>query len=90
MTTPGNISEEVRPLYVRKSSKLTQELILQLDLVFDFASPEEYRDTLLEIYQVYIIHEHKTLPGKFEDMALQVFALLDFLRDAQKQMLKVE
>jgi hypothetical protein len=65
-----------------KPSLLTTETIKQLELIFDFAAPEDYRDTLLEIYHNYIYHEHKDLPDHFNLIAMRMTLLLEFLREA--------
>jgi hypothetical protein len=69
-----------------RTSKLTEELIQQLDHILDYASPEEYRNTLIEIYHNYICNEHDALPYKFKPMADQMYFLINFLLTASKEM----
>jgi len=63
-----------------ENSKLTAETIKQLDRILGYASAEEYRNTLIEIYHSYIIHEHHMPPQNFEQMATQMYFLIDFLK----------
>lgn len=72
-----------------KTSKLTEEIVQQLDGILDAASPDEYRDTLIEIYHIYLINEHDCLPGNFKHMAGQMYFLIDFFRKVSEEM-KVE
>jgi hypothetical protein len=72
--------EDYREVKVSRSSLLTDEIIHQLDGVLNFASPGEFRDTLIEIYHVYILREHQMLPGNFNDMAGQLYVLIDFFK----------
>ncbi|GHN01554.1 hypothetical protein WSM22_30430 [Cytophagales bacterium WSM2-2] len=69
-----------RSITLPENSKLTEEAIKHLDRILVFASPEEYRDTLIEIYHSYIIHEHSMPPANFEQMANQMYFLMDFLK----------
>jgi hypothetical protein len=69
-----------------KTSKLNEEIIQQFDHIMDFASSEEYRDTLIEIYHMYISHEHDCLPSNFKQMAGQMYFLIDFFRRVGEEM----
>jgi hypothetical protein len=59
---------------------LLGELIQKLDSILYFASPDKYRNTLIEIYHIYIAHEHSSLPGNFNAMADHMYFLIDFFR----------
>jgi len=69
-----------------QNSKLTEEAVKYLDDIFDYSSPEEYRETLIEIYQVYIISEHQSLPHEFERMASQLYFLINFFKKIGREM----
>ena len=71
---------------IPRSSKLTGEAIQQLDNLLEFASAEDYRNTLIEIYHTYILREHKMLPVGFSEMAGQMLVLIDFFREVGEEM----
>ena len=75
-----------RTFTLPKTSKITEEVVQQLDHLLDFSSPEEYRNTLIEIYHVYMIHEYHSLPYEFERMASHLYFLTNFLRRAGEEM----
>lgn len=75
-----------RVFTLSKTSKLTEVIVQQLDHTLEFAAPEDYRNTLIEIYHMYLIHEHEMLPANFEEMANHLLFLLDFLKLASKEM----
>lgn len=70
---------------MHRETLITPEIIDGLSRLFDDAPPHELRDHLLEIYHVYIIHEHKLLPGDFEKIARNMYLLTNFLRVAEKE-----
>jgi hypothetical protein len=61
-----------------KTTKLTEEVVQQLDHMLEYSTPEEYRNTLIEVYHHYLIHEHETLPIEFERMQTTCFYLSIF------------
>ena len=69
-----------------KTSKLTEEAIQQLDHILDFATANEYREALIEIYHTYISRECDSLPYNFRDIADRMYFLIDFLRKAEEEM----
>lgn len=75
-----------RTITLSKTSKLTEEIIQQLDHILHFAPPEEYRNTLIEIYHMYICKEHESLPSEFRAMADHMYFLVDFFRKASEEM----
>ena len=79
-----------RTITLPKTSKLTEEIIQQLDHILDFSSPEEYRNTLIEIYHIYICKEHESLPCEFRAMADHMYFLVDFFRKASEEMNEVK
>jgi hypothetical protein len=79
-----------RTVTLPKTTKLTDEAIQYLDDIFDYSSPEEYRETLIEVYQVYIMHEHQSLPQEFEHMAAHLYFLINFFKKIGTEMKGVE
>ena len=75
-----------RTILLPKNSKLTKAIIQHLDHILDDVTPEEYLDTLIELYHMYILHQHHSLPYNFEEIANQVFYLIDFLKVAREEM----
>jgi hypothetical protein len=75
-----------RTFALPRTSKLTEEMIQQLDHIFDFAPPEEYRNTLIEIYHTYLIHEHDGFPINFDEMSGHMYFLIDFFRRVLEEM----
>lgn len=73
---------------IESSSKLTVEIIALLERLLDTASPQDYRDTLMEIYHLYLIYEHGHLPLNFDEMASQMYNLTEFLRRAEAEIRK--
>lgn len=63
-----------------KTSKLTKEAVLQFDNLFISTSPEEYRNTLIEIYHAYLYLENSGFPNNFAEMAGQMHFLIEFFR----------
>lgn len=74
-----------RTFTLPRTSKLTEEVVQQFNHILDYASPEEYRNTLIEIYHVYICREHESLPCNFDRMAEQMYFLIDFLGRVGKE-----
>jgi hypothetical protein len=75
-----------RTIMLPKTSKLTEEVIQQLDHILDFAAADEYREALIEIYHTYICRECDSLPYNFRDVADRMYFLIDFLRKASEEM----
>jgi hypothetical protein len=75
-----------RTITLPKTSKLTEEVIQQLDHILDFAVADEYREALIEIYHTYISRECDSLPYNFRDVADRMYFLIDFLRKASEEM----
>lgn len=64
---------------------ITPAIIDRLNKLLDFTEPGVLREHLLEIYHVYIIQEHSSLPSNFKDVANSMYVLLDFLKFAQEE-----
>ena len=65
--------------------RLTRAGIRKVNNLLEFASPEELRNTLIEIYHTYIIQQHHALPVNFETMSGQMYILLETLKHLQPQ-----
>ena len=63
--------------------RLTRAGIREVNNLLEFASPEDLRNTLIEMYHTYIIRQHHALPVNFETMSGQMFILLETLKNLQ-------
>jgi hypothetical protein len=79
-----------KSIFLPENSKLTEDAVKYLDDIFDYSSPEEYRETLIEVYQVYIMREHQSLPQEFEHMAAHLYFLINFFKKISAEMNGVE
>lgn len=75
--------EELRAIYVSPQSKLNEDIAKSLDDLLGFASPGQYRDALMEIYQMYVFHEHKDLPEDFREIAGRLMVMMEFLKSCE-------
>jgi hypothetical protein len=82
MTKPRKNST-VRVQKIAVYRHVTPEIAYQLDNFFDFMSPDELRENLIELYHSYIIHRHGSLPNDFEKFSESMSVLLDILKSAQ-------
>jgi len=67
-------------------SPISPTVIDQLEQLFASSSAQAYRDTLVEVYHTYIMHEHEHFPVHFDAMAANMYALIEFLRMADTEM----
>ena len=67
---------------------VTPEIIYRLNNLLDSVEPGQFREYLLEIYHLYIIHEHDSLPYNFRELADGMLLLFDFLKFAQEELSK--
>ncbi|MBL0742639.1 hypothetical protein [Chryseolinea lacunae] len=70
--------QTINPMTI--DTKLPPAVIDLLETVFEHDSPEAIRNTLIEIYLVFLTHEHEHLPVNFDDMARHVNALSNVLK----------
>ena len=77
-----------RSIMLPGSSQLSPEIVDQLEQLFASSPAQAYRDTLLEIYHLYIMREHEHLPVHFDAMAANMYALTEFLRIVELEMQK--
>lgn len=75
----------------KNSGKVTanQEMVSRLEVFFESIPPNEFRESLLEIYLSYIRHEHESLPYNFRELAESMGMFLDFLKFVDEE-LKVD
>lgn len=59
---------------------VTPEVIYRLENLFEYTSPSEFRDHLIELYHSYIFHEHQSLPYNFKDISESMTIFLDLLK----------
>ncbi|MBL0740738.1 hypothetical protein [Chryseolinea lacunae] len=65
---------------------LTDEVLDKLVRLLDTASADEIRETILELYHIYIMREHNALSINFSEMAHHVHLLTDFLKTIDRAM----
>jgi hypothetical protein len=75
--------EELKPIYIPRDSKLNEDVIKNFDDMMAFATPAQYRDTLMEIYNMYILNEHKNLPPDFIDIASRMVVMMEFFKTCE-------
>jgi hypothetical protein len=83
MTGPETRDEE--RARVLADVRLSVEAIQRLDHLLSVASPCELREHLLEMYHTYLIHAHNALPINFDKMALNMYLLLNCLREIDEE-----
>lgn len=76
--------EEMKAIYVSPESRLTEDVARYLDDMLSLYSPRDYEDTLAEIYHMYILHEHKSLPPNFFDIASRMIVMMEFFKMCEK------
>lgn len=64
---------------------LTQEIIEKLDDLMGCSSARTIRNSLLEVYQQYIIHNHEALPVNFDEIASDFYMLIDFFTQLEEE-----
>lgn len=64
---------------------LTKNNIERIDKLFDFTTPDELRDDLLEIYLSYIISESEALPVNFDRISANMYQLIMMLNELRKE-----
>lgn len=86
MINLNQLSKEHHVLVLPKHSRVTKKLIKLFDNLLDFAPVPELRQTLVEVYHKYLINEHKMLPEDFDKTAINMYFLIDFLNNVEKEM----
>lgn len=72
-------------LILPKHTKVTGEMIRKLDNLLGFATPDELRRNVMDIYHSYVINEFEILPNDFEKMATNLYFLIGFLDEAENE-----
>ncbi|MEO9966937.1 MAG: hypothetical protein ABJF11_14160 [Reichenbachiella sp.] len=90
MSTPNDNSQGNQAFVLPKNTKVTEEIISELDNMLSFTPPRQLKHSLLKIYMLYLISEHDALPGDFEDIATDFYFLVEFFITAEKEMNKTQ
>jgi len=69
-----------RTIQLSEGTQLNEEIVKELDNFFSSVRPTDLRNTLLEIYHNYVIHEHQAFPIDFDRMAVHMYLFIDLLR----------
>lgn len=80
------MGENRKKFSLPEHSKVTQEVVEQLDNLISFCPPEALRRSLLKVYLQFIIDEHEALPIDFDDIACDFYMLIEFLTMAEEEM----
>jgi hypothetical protein len=64
---------------------LTKDNIELIDKLFDFATPDELRDDLIEIYHSYIISENEAFPVNFDRISANMYHIIQVLNELRKE-----
>ncbi len=75
-----------KSIVLPENSKLTTEIINELDNLLNFSPPDAIRKSILKVYLQYIICEHEALPNDFEGVACDFYMLIDFFTRAEEEM----
>lgn len=74
-----------RTMHLPDRIKLTPEVLIRLNDLFEFLPPTEFRNQLIEMYHLYILHEHESLPNDFARLAEGMIIFLDLLQFAAQE-----
>ncbi|MBL0741571.1 hypothetical protein [Chryseolinea lacunae] len=66
-------------------NQLTKNGIREINSLFEYASPDDLRNTLIEIYHTYIIQQHHAFPINFDVMSSQMYFLMETLKNLKKK-----
>ena len=67
-------------------TNLSRESIELLDGLFAAAPPQQLRESVIEIYHTYLIHNHNTLPDDFDQIAYSLYHLIQCLKDVGEEL----
>lgn len=56
-----------------------KRIIYQLEVFFDLVPPDQLKKELLDVFVLFLTHEHETLPGDFKDVAAHYYLLFQLL-----------
>lgn len=77
-----------RTIQLPERTQLNEEIVREFDNLFSSIRPSDLRNTLIEIYHSYVIHEHQAFPVDFDRMSVQMYLLIDLLKRVEAQMEK--
>jgi hypothetical protein len=83
-----NPTENTPSAVVAPFTNLSRESIEQLDGLFQSASPQQLRESVIEIYHTYMIHNHNTLPIDFDRISLNLYHFIQCLKTVDEQLQK--
>ena len=86
MSNSDKLFEEHKVIVLPKDTRITEDVIMRLDSLLEFASPEELKDNLIEIYHTYIIHANDALPPDFEKFSSNMYFLINFFKNSEDEM----
>ena len=75
-----------RTVDLPENSIVTTEIIKHLDDMLHFSPPENLSWSLIKIFMQFVINQHDALPGDFEDIACDLFGLMEFLNHIEKEL----
>ncbi|HEY5750960.1 MAG TPA: hypothetical protein VIU12_33080 [Chryseolinea sp.] len=80
MNTPNTSRIEYTTFRLPSNTPLSLPALNQLhDLLSNFPA-QDVRNTLLEFYQSYVMHEHDNLPLSFDEMATHFYCVDNFFK----------
>lgn len=71
-------------------AKVNEEIIEKLDHLLESVPPDKLKNHLTRLFVFYVIHEHDSLPLDFDDIAYDIYFLIDFLILAEEELGKVK
>lgn len=69
-------------------AKVNDAIVEKLDHLLDSAPPGKLKNHLTRLFIFYVIHEYDSLPVDFDDIAYDIYFLIDFLILAEEELAK--
>jgi|GEM_PF-2069174 len=73
-------SDKLKAEYLNANPQLRNQVLQGLEELFACVPPSQLRDTLEEIFDMYVVREHSAFPLYFEHMAIHMFQIKLALR----------
>lgn len=73
--------EELTPIYVSPQSPVDADAVHGLEMILEFAPASEYREMLIEMYNLYVMQFYPTFQKDFTGMAEKMILLQSFFKD---------
>ncbi len=86
MSNSDKLFKEHKVIVLPKDTRITEDVIMRLDSLLEFASPEELKNNLIEIYHNYIIHANDAFPLDFEKFSSNMYFLINFFKNTGDEM----